>query len=122
MERTNFKQVAPGRSVVPLMQGSKEMARKRLITTIVAGVLLDMTGLSNAQTGAKDPGPPSSIQPSNPPGPKDTLEEGQGTPQYVPGVNRGLDSSIPGEGAGTPPEQHLQKDPRQFRKELPPQK
>ena len=100
------------------------MARKRLMATIAAGALLGMSGLSGAQTGsdAKDPGPPSSNQPSNPPGPKDTLREGQGTPQYVPGVNRGLDNSIPGEGAGTPPEQHLQKDPRQLSKELPPQK
>ena len=98
------------------------MARKWLLPAIAAGALLGAHGPAGAQSGsnAKDPGPPSSISPSNPPGPKDALQEGQGTPQYVPGVNRGLDNSIPGEGAGTPPEQHLHKDPRDLQKELPP--
>jgi hypothetical protein len=93
----------------------------RLIAVIATGALLGASQLSKAQTGsnANDPGPPSSSKPSRPPGPADTLSEGEGTPQYVPGVNRGLENSIPGEGAGTPPEQHLYKDPRDLAKDKP---
>ena len=99
------------------------MARKRITSAMVAGALMGMSALASAQTGsdAKDPGPPSSSLPTNnPPGLRDTVGEGQGTPQYVPGTNRGTADAIPGEGAGTPPEQHLHKNPRVLPKEVPP--
>ena len=98
------------------------MTGKFISMALVAGILIGPFTFAEAQTGSdvKEPAPKASNPGSNHPGLGDTVGKGQGTPQYIPGDNRGQDQTIPGEGAGTPPEQHLHKNPKDLRKELPP--